>query len=296
MLEPGESAPTFERPAAVDGEVRRATFDELVGDTAVVVVVFYPADFSPVCTDELCSLRDFDLFGLQPDVSIVGVSTDSAYSHRAFAERNDLDFPLVSDGDGSIADAYGVLEDEALDGHRTVASRSVFVLDADRTVRYAWAADERGELPDLEAVRSAIESASDDETAVERYRVAHRWYHEGLEAYTQGHTAFVEADWLSAAASFEQAVDPLTEAIEAFDAARRYATDERVREAATTANEQATDRRNAAKWYAEAARRYGKGDVETGDDYRADADRPHAAVDRRDEPAHPDALVDLLAE
>lgn len=201
----------------------------------------------------------------------------------------------MSDGDGSIARAYGVLEDESVDGHRTVARRSVFVVDADRTVRYAWSTEDPRELPDLEAIRSAIEAASDDDTAVERYRVAHRQYREGVEAYKQGRTAVAETDWVTAASTFEGAIEPLADAIDAFDAARRYAEDERIVEAATTAQEQATDRRNAAKWDAEAARRYGKGDTERGDEYREDADGPRAAVEGRDEPPHPDALRDRLA-
>ncbi|WP_247002602.1 redoxin domain-containing protein [Halosolutus gelatinilyticus] len=296
MLESGETAPTFERPAVVEGEIRRVSFGGLSADADVIVVVFYPADFGPACTAELCSLRDLDLFALQPAVSIVGVSTDSAYSHRAFAERNDLGFPLVSDGDGSIARAYGVLEEEASDGHRIVAKRSVFVLDPDRIIRDAWSADDPTELPNLDAVRAAIEDASDDDTAVERYRIGHRQYQNGLEAYKHGRTAFAEADWVTAAAAFDRAIEPLSDALEAFGAARRYADDGRLVDAATTANEQATDRRNAAKWYAEAASAYGKGDTETGDDYAADADPSHAAVEHRDEPVHPDALRERFGD
>ncbi|MDF9744142.1 redoxin domain-containing protein [Natrinema salsiterrestre] len=290
MLETGATAPTFEGPAAIDGEIRTAALEESMGD-GVVLLVFYPADFSPGCTEELCSLRDLDLFGLQSDVSIIGVSTDTAFSHREFADRYDLSFPLVSDGDGSIADSYGVLEDELLGGHRNLARRSIFVLDDERTVHYAWSDEDPTSQPDLDAVRAAIEAVSGDDAAVERYRIATAHYRDGLEEYERGREAFADDDWVTAAAAFDAAVDPLTDALESFDAARRYGDDDAVERAADHANEQATDRRNAAKWYAMAAEHYGRGDDAAGDDYRGDADRVHASAADRDEPAAPDGLL-----
>ncbi|RZH68233.1 peroxiredoxin [Natrinema altunense] len=296
MLETGETAPTFDGPAAIDGDVREVTFEELIGNSGVVLLLFYPADFSPSCTEELCSLRDLDLFGLQNDVSIVGVSTDTAFSHRAFAAQHDLGFPLVSDSDGSIAATYGVLEDELFGGHPDLARRSVFVLDGDRTIRYVWSDEDPLQQPDLEEIREAIETVSDDDAAVERYRIATTHYRDGLDDYERGREAVATEDWVTAAAAFDDAVGPLTDALEAFDAARRYADDDAVSRAAERANEQATDRRNAAKWYAAAADHYGRGDEATGDDYRTDADRAHAAaIDREDLPA-PDDLPETDAD
>ncbi len=294
MLEEGDIAPPFERPTAIDGEIREVSFEALGVADDIVVLAFYPADFSPICTTELCSFRDLDLFSLQPDVSLIGISTDSAYSHRAFATEHDLGFPLVADGGGEIAAAYGVLEAEGIDGHRSVASRSVFVLDAEGVIRYVWAPEASDELPDMEAIRSAIEAVSDTETAIERYRVAYQQYRDGLDAYKEGWTAFSDEDWITATDAFDRAVEPLSDAIETFDAARRYADIVSVTDAATRANEQATDRRNAAQWYAEAARAYGTGDSERGDEFRTDADARDAAVDSREEPPHPDALLDQL--
>ncbi|WP_455449244.1 redoxin domain-containing protein [Natrinema thermotolerans] len=295
MLETGATAPTFDGPAAIDDEIRHVTFDEVTADSGVVLLVFYPADFSPSCTEELCSLRDLDLFGLQNDVSIVGVSTDSAFSHRAFADRYDLDFPLVSDSDGSIATTYGVLSNDQY-GHQQAAKRAVFVLDGERTVRRAWSSDDPQRQPPLAEIRATIETISDDDAAVERYRIAHTHYREGVTEYERGREAFAAEDWVTAAAAFDAAVEPLTDALEAFDAARRYADDEAVARLAERANEQATDRRNAAKWYASAADHYGRGDEATGDDYRADADPVHAAAADREEPPEPETLLETVDE
>lgn len=292
MLETGETAPTFDGPAAVDGEIRHVTLEALTDGSGVVLLVFYPADFSPSCTEELCSLRDLDPFELQNDVSIVGVSTDSAFSHRAFAAQHDLTFPLVSDSDGSIAAAYGVLADEQY-GHRQAAKRAVFVLDGERTVRCGWSSDDPQRQPPFEEIRATIETVSDDDAAVERYRVANTHYREGVTEYERGREAFGAEDWVTAADAFDAAVDPLTDALEAFDAARRYADDEAVARIAERANEQATDRRNAAKWYASAADHYGRGEEAAGDDYRADADPVHAAAADREEPPAPDGLLEI---
>ena len=284
MLETGAVAPSFTRPGVVGGEIRQLSLDETIDDSGVVLLAFYPADFSPMCTEELCSLRDIDLFSLQPDVRILGLSTDTAYSHRRFAREFDLAFPLVSDNDGTIAEAYDVLEETGLHGHRRIAQRAVFVLDPDRTVRYAWAADDSSEMPDLEAVRDAIEGVSDEETALGRYRVAFEWYLEGRTAYHEGYDAFETEDWLTAESAFETASESLTDALEAFDAARRYTESERVGAIAEDANERATTRRNAAKWFARAATHYSRGETGHGAAYRNDAERQHDSLTAGDEP------------
>lgn len=290
MLQPGETAPAFELPAAVDGDIERVALEELT-EHGVVLLAFYPADFSPACTTELCALRDMDLFGLQPDVALAAVSTDTAYSHVAFAEKHGLGFPLLSDNDGAVAASFGVRASESrLTGHDGMADRSVFVLDSDLTVHYAWSTDDPYEQPPFETVREAIETVSDQDSAIERYRVAHEWYCEGRVEYERGLEAFGAEDWLTAADAFGNAVAPLTDAVDAFDAARRYASDQDLTETAATANGQATHRRNAAKWLARAADRYATGDEAMGDELVEDASGLRAALDDRPEPPAPDAL------
>lgn len=291
MLETGETAPVFELPAAVGGTIETLRLEEVI-DEGVLLLVFYPADFSPACTEELCSLRDLDLFSLQPDVALAAVSTDSAYSHRAFADEYSLGFPLFSDSDGSVAREYGVVADDPVRDHALLVDRSVFVLDDELTVHYAWTSEDPLELPDFDAIRAAIESVSTDETAAQRYREAHEWYREGREAYEAGMDAFEADDWLAAADEFAAAVDPLADAVEAFDAARRYATDDAVVDAAEGANEQATDRRTAAKWLASAANQYATGEVDAGDEFREDAAGPRENVADRAEPPEPAELFD----
>jgi len=96
-----------------------------------VVLVFYPGDNTPVCTRQLCSYNDelSQFAGLSAQV--LGISTQSVESHEKFAAKHGLRFPLLADVDKSVHRAYGVL------GLMDMPRRSVFVLDASGTIRYA---------------------------------------------------------------------------------------------------------------------------------------------------------------
>jgi len=290
MLETGATAPEFSLPGVVDDEIRTVDLAAVAG-TDVVVLAFYPADFSNVCTEELCSLRDLELFDLQNDVTILGLSTDTAFSHRQFAAEYDLNFPLLSDNDGTVAEQYGALYEEGLGGHRRIAKRAVFVLDADRTIQYAWASDDPSDLPDLEAVRDAIANVSDDEAAVERYRVAHTDHEDGRRLFEDGTGALADDDWIGAADAFEAAVPAFESAIEAFDAAVRLADDDAVAAAADHGRDVANHYRNAAKWYAEAADNHARGEASLGEEFRDDAERAAESARDHDPLPAPGALA-----
>jgi peroxiredoxin Q/BCP len=96
------------------------------------VLYFFPKDFTPGCTREACAFRDHrgEIAALGGE--IYGVSLDSAERHAAFAEQYQLPFPLISDGDGAIARAYGVLRL----GGWLLTKRVTFVIDRDGVVRH----------------------------------------------------------------------------------------------------------------------------------------------------------------
>lgn len=156
MLEPGDPAPDFDLPGT-DGEEMGIYRLSNALARGPVVLVFYPFDFHPRCTDDLCALRDFAWVDVEPDVTVFGVGPDSAYSHREYVDRHDVGFALLSDGDRYVADLYGVPL-RTIDSHAGVPERAVFVVDTDATVRYARAA-EGDEDPDLDAVVAALEGA-----------------------------------------------------------------------------------------------------------------------------------------
>lgn len=98
----------------------------------VVVLLFYPGDETPVCTRQMCSVRDRWEDYQATGAEVVGISSDSVESHRKFAEHHDLPLRLLSDADRAVATLYGA---RSLVPGRV--ARSVFVIDAEGILRYS---------------------------------------------------------------------------------------------------------------------------------------------------------------
>lgn len=161
-MHPGDAVPEFELPGIYRGEQSRYRLSEATDAGTYVVLFFYPFDFSPVCTTELCAIRDAEFFGLMPDVIAWGVSGDSAYAHRVFDEQYGFDFPLLADSDGSVSDAYGVQYDE-WEGHYEVPKRAIVVVDPARRIRYRWSTEDALEEPDLFPLKEALETIVEED-------------------------------------------------------------------------------------------------------------------------------------
>ncbi|MBA3883632.1 MAG: thioredoxin-dependent thiol peroxidase [Chthoniobacterales bacterium] len=130
-LKVGDAAPDF-RAVAVGGKYsrgREVSLQELCG--APVVLYFYPKDDTPGCTVQACALRD-SWSNLDSRGEIFGVSVDSAKSHEKFISKFNLPFPLLSDDDHRIVEAYGVWVEKSMYGKKYMgAERSTFVIDSD---------------------------------------------------------------------------------------------------------------------------------------------------------------------
>ena len=125
-VEVGQPAPDFELESDSYELVR---LSELRGHP--VVLYFYPKDDTPGCTLQACDIRDawsqFEATG----AAVLGVSPDSAESHRKFREKYDLPFPLLADPDHAVADEYGVWQEKSYAGKTYMGiDRSTFVIDA----------------------------------------------------------------------------------------------------------------------------------------------------------------------
>jgi len=117
-----------------------------------VILAFYPAAFTGVCTKEMCTFSDGMASLESSGVSVLGISVDAPFSNAAFAEANGITFPLLSDVHREATEAYGItLGDFVIPGY-TVAQRSVFVVESDGRIGYAWVAENPGMEPDYEAV------------------------------------------------------------------------------------------------------------------------------------------------
>jgi peroxiredoxin len=121
-----------------------------------VVLAFFPAAFSSVCTRELCTFRD-RLSALNlADAQVYGISVDTFFALKAFQNDQQLTFPLLSDFNKQVIRDYGVFNEDMI-GLKGIAKRAVFVIDKDGIVRYGEVlADARNE-PDYERVLAELE-------------------------------------------------------------------------------------------------------------------------------------------
>lgn len=150
----GQKVPEFDLP---DTDNKTRSFDEFTRQ-GTVVLAFFQFAFSGTCDKEMCAFRD--IFGtLQASGSqVVGVSVDSSYSLRVFAQTYNLQFPLLSDFNRKVSKLYGVLQDPMTDlGFRGVAQRSVFLVDGRGILRYKWVADAPSVEPPYQEVIKAAE-------------------------------------------------------------------------------------------------------------------------------------------
>jgi thioredoxin-dependent peroxiredoxin len=97
----------------------------------VVVLLFYPGDETPICTRQMCSVRDRWEDYVATGAEVVGLSTNSVDSHKSFAEHHHLPLRLLADADRAVADLYGA--QSLIPGK---VARSVFVIDSEGIIRY----------------------------------------------------------------------------------------------------------------------------------------------------------------
>lgn len=123
----GSEAIDFE---SVDQNGKRVRLVEFRGKT--VALYFYPKDNTPGCTVEACSFRDDMGILAKAGIVVLGVSTDSAESHKRFEKKHDLNFTLVADPDKKIVESYGVK------GSFGTARRVTFLIDRNGIIRHIW--------------------------------------------------------------------------------------------------------------------------------------------------------------
>jgi len=139
----------------LDADRKQRTLSEFIKGS--LVLAFYPGAFTSVCTKEMCALRDslvkFNVLNAQ----VVGVSVSDPFSNKAFAERNGLTFPLLSDYERRVVRAWGIALDDfaGMKGY-TAAKRSVFIIDKTGTIRYRWVSDNPAKEPDYAEIEKRL--------------------------------------------------------------------------------------------------------------------------------------------
>jgi peroxiredoxin len=148
VIEPGTTAPEF---SLRDHDGNRVGLPDYAGRG--LVLAFYPADFSPVCTDQLSIyqevLEDIEAGG----ATLVGVSVDSVYCHRAFREHLGLTIPLLADfhPKGEMASAYGAYLDDW-----GTTNRSLVLIGADGVVKWSYATETPKDIPGANLIFDAL--------------------------------------------------------------------------------------------------------------------------------------------
>jgi peroxiredoxin len=130
LLSAGETAPNFSLPGSPDSRLR---LSDLRGKP--VILVFYPADWSPVCGDELALYNELLPEFRRHEAELIGISVDGVWCHGAYRQARNLEFPLLSDFEpkGEVSRAYGAYR--VRDGF---SERALFVLDRDGVIRWSY--------------------------------------------------------------------------------------------------------------------------------------------------------------
>lgn len=130
----GKAAPKFTLP---DAEGKKVSLADLAGKD--VVLYFYPKDDTPGCTKEACGFRDAWKELQQRKVVVLGVSADSGASHQKFRDKYKLPFPLLTDADRKVMEAYGAYGDKVMYGKKVKGViRSTVWIGPDGKVRKHW--------------------------------------------------------------------------------------------------------------------------------------------------------------
>jgi len=157
MLETGIPAPDFELYATPDQKLR---LGELKGKK--VILAFYPADWSPVCGDQMSLYNETGKYFARHDAQLVGISVDSKWCHSAFHAYNKFHFPLLADFEpkGAVARLY-----QAYDENTGECRRALFVLDENGIIRWNYLSP-IGINPGADGILNALEQLDKSKTTI----------------------------------------------------------------------------------------------------------------------------------
>ena len=149
MIAAGEPAPDF---TLRDQDGEKVSLSDFRGQR--VLLVFYPLDFSPICTDQLSIYQEVKPEIVEKGVELVGVSVDSFFAHKAFQEKLGFDTTLLSDFEpkGEVARAYGSYVEKM-----GFANRTLVLVDEDGKVAWTYESPNPGEFPGANVIFDALQ-------------------------------------------------------------------------------------------------------------------------------------------
>ncbi len=152
-LPEGTSAPSFSLPPAGDPE-ERITLEDAKGFN--FCLLFFPMAFTGLCTEEMCRASDDLSTYRNLEAEILGISVNSPFTLEAWADREDIRVPLLSDFNREAVEAFDVKRDE-LRGLRNVANRAAFLIDKQGIIRYSWESEDPSNLPPFDELEETLE-------------------------------------------------------------------------------------------------------------------------------------------
>lgn len=150
-IEVGSKAPDF---TLVNQDRQPVTLSAVL-QKGPVVLAFLPGAFSSVCTNEMCTFRDAIGTLGAPKAQVLGVTTDTFFTLKAWADQQRFTFPLLSDYNKDVIRQYDVVHPDMI-GLKNIAKRAVFVIDRDGTVTHKEVLDDARTEPNYEKVRAAL--------------------------------------------------------------------------------------------------------------------------------------------
>ena len=153
-LNVGDKAPDFE---LVDTELKPRKLDEFKGKK--IVLSFFVAASSPVCETELCTFRDSWKEIQDLGAQVIAISNDGPFANKAFAEKHNFNFPVLSDYKSKTIRDYDVLMPDLLHvKDYNAAKRSVFIINEDGKIGYKWVSDDPLKEPNYDEIKDYLKS------------------------------------------------------------------------------------------------------------------------------------------
>lgn len=152
-IETGQPAPDFTLHSSSKEKI---TLSSYKGKN--VLLLFFPQAFTGVCTKELCGVRDDISRYSNANAEVFGISVDSVFTLAKFKEEQHYNFPLLSDFNKTVSEAYGSLYHDWILDMKGVSKRSAFIIDKAGIIRYAEVLESAGDVPNFEAINDTLAS------------------------------------------------------------------------------------------------------------------------------------------
>ncbi|WP_316840436.1 redoxin domain-containing protein [Pedobacter gandavensis] len=152
-LQVGDQAPDFK---LFSSDLKEVSLSDYKGRK--LVIHFFPLAFTGVCTAQLCTMRDSFGYYEGMNADVVGISVDSPFTLAKFKEDQSYQFPLLSDFNKEVSQAYGAFYEDFVFNMKGISKRAAFVVNEEGKIIHAEVLEDAGNMPDFDAIKRSIEA------------------------------------------------------------------------------------------------------------------------------------------